>query len=396
MKRHIILVICLFFIVGMTGSVREVRAEDSEYKHFSQLDKRWNKKSCGSRTIGRSGCMCTSVTTLMAYANPRLRDVKVWNPGIACSKFKYAGASFKSPSVNGADKTFSKYKDVSINKNNGKKEVRKYYNKGYYVIVCAGPPIASSTTHWCAIVGWDKDKDEPLVMDPAGGKHPKWSQWEPYLKDMDVYKSTLNKSYDVMSGTGIERSENDGKQENAPKNAEEERKLDKLIDEWKLEGMSEAPIMASKQEEVEIVGIESLSKEEQSKVADIKTDMTKNTKNAIDIFHIVTMAVGIGLILYGVLLCFAYLFDYINVFVEISLLGVLSFGKFRILEDEAFDRGSGIRGGYDQVKEVTYLSRGMLFKRSGLCIALGLFLVSGIMYSWISNIMLWVAEMLGR
>lgn len=393
--RFLCLVLCMSFVVSLCQGV-SAKAADEEYKKFSQLDKRWGGKRCGKRTVGSIGCMCTSVACLMAYANPKLRDVKTWNPGIACSKFSFSGNSFESGSVNKADKTFSKYKDIrSVNGKTAKKEVRKWYNDGYYVIVCAGPPIASRTTHWCAIVGWDKNKDEPLVMDPAGGKHPKWSQWEPYIKDMDVYKSSLNKSCDVMSGTGAERSENDGEQENAPKTDGEKKALDKLIEEWDLEGMTEAPTIASKQSDVDLVGIESLSQEEQDKLSGLKTDVSTNSKTAIDIFHMVTMAVGIGLILYGILLAFAYLFDYANVFIEISLLSILSMGKFRILEDEAFNSG-GMTGGYNEAKGVTYLSKGMLFKRVIICVALGIFLVSGVLYNWIADIMLWFAEMLGK
>lgn len=94
---------------------------------------------------------------------------------------------------------------------------------------------------------------------------------------------------------------------------------------------------------------------------DAKEDSTKN------IIRVLTNILGFILILYGILLIVAYLFDYFNNFVEFSLLLILSFGRLMVATEKGIEVSS---------KSVKYVSLGGLITRVAIIISVGILVMS--------------------
>lgn len=94
-----------------------------------------------------------------------------------------------------------------------------------------------------------------------------------------------------------------------------------------------------------------------------------------------TIVVGLGyvLILYGTLLILAFFFDSSNNFIDMSLMSILTFGKWMVVDD--MDVKKTIRK-----KGKTYVTRTGVFVRAGIVWLVGILLVSG----WLLNGIAWV------
>lgn len=69
-----------------------------------------------------------------------------------------------------ADSTFHwESQESTSGGDNAESRIKELFEAGKYVIVRAGPPIASGSTHFSPIVGWDESKNQPKIMDVAGG-----------------------------------------------------------------------------------------------------------------------------------------------------------------------------------------------------------------------------------
>lgn len=91
---------------------------------------------------------------------------------------------------------------------------------------------------------------------------------------------------------------------------------------------------------------------------------------AISIFHGAEMFIGICCVFYGILLIVAYLFDYANVYIDISLLGIITFGRFRLMESEESNRFKQFKG-YNKYNGKTYVTFGSILIRSAILIFIG-------------------------
>lgn len=94
-----------------------------------------------------------------------------------------------------------------------------------------------------------------------------------------------------------------------------------------------------------------------------------------------TIVVGLGyvLILYGTLLILAFFFDSSNNFIDMSLMSILTFGKWRVVDDEDVKKTMRMNG-------KTYVTRTGVFVRAGIIWIVGIMLVSG----WLLNGIAWV------
>ena len=86
---------------------------------------------------------------------------------------------------------------------------------------------------------------------------------------------------------------------------------------------------------------------------------------------------GIVCLMYGVLTFVCIIFDYTNKFVEISLLKIISFGKWKVVSKADIEDGL-VKSGYDAYSGVTYLTVGALVVRTSIVIIVGMLLVSGV------------------
>lgn len=383
MKKIKFLVIWVLLLVISFSSVAS--AADDRYKTFSQLDPQWKGYVYGGgRTIGSAGCFITSFAVLMAYANPDLRDSNTFNPQILASKMSFDGALLKQTSCSNADPTF-KWECFAEPGADVCATIKSFLDQGKFVIVRAGPPIASRTTHFSPIVGWDDATNKPKIMDVAGGHHPEWSQWEPYVNRLDICSSSISQSLDVLNGDKI--------QENAPETEEEKEELEKLIEEWDLEGMPDNSHLGEFLTPIELKERDSLNTKEISLVDSMKQDIDiHKEQKQTNWYQVASSFLGILALFYGLLLFMAYMFDYINVFVEFSVLGLISFGKFKVMDEG--DKENGVDGGYNKHDGYTYLTKSMIAWRVAICIIVGLVLVSGVLFDAIFAVYDWVISLI--
>ena len=366
-------IILLLSILTLTSWVTPVYADSTnDYKTFSQLDDRWaGYVYGGGKTIGGAGCFITSFAVQMAYANPDLRDVNTFNPKILAQGLSFDGALLYQTSVNNVDSTFHWESNESTSGgDSAESRIKELLDNGKYVIVRAGPPIASGTTHFSPIVGWDDEKDQPKIMDVAGGNHPTWEEWAPHVNRLDICSSDIQPSMDAYN------SNTDDIQSNAPETEEERQALQELIDEWHLEGMPAVNSIADLQENIELKDREDLSLTEQRRVAEVKEGIDANGFSFPDWFNHAIFFIGILVMVYSVLLLMATLFDYSNNFMEFSLVEAITLKRCRIVDKDYFSDNKPT--GYDKGKDVTSLTFGMLLFRSVFLMVIGIGLMSGI------------------
>lgn len=159
-----------------------------------------------------------------------------------------------------------------------------------------------------------------------------------------------------------------------------------MITESDLTGMMIPEFLEEYRETVGNSDVTQLSSQERSNLAEIKSnkDATETVENKqIKWFHAIQMFLGICCYIYAILLFLAYMFDYYNSFVDISLLGLLTFGKFKIMESQEVKGFKQFRG-YNESNKKTYVTMGMIIFRCVVLCLIGALLTSGL----VGNILL--------
>ena len=205
MKKAILTFIVMFNIIGIFSSLEVYGGTKSEeYKTFTQSDKRWGNYVYDESNLALkdAGCLITSISVLMGYANPDLQNVESWNPRVASEKFEFDGnGSLFWHSPEKYDTTFrflgKYYEGSKLDKKSATKMIVDLMKQGYYVIVKATGLYADGISHYSPIVG--VLKDEPILWDVYTGKGDTYDKIAEFgIDEICVYESTLNKSYDVM------------------------------------------------------------------------------------------------------------------------------------------------------------------------------------------------------
>ena len=144
---------------------------------------------------------------------------------------------------------------------------------------------------------------------------------------------------------------------------------DKLPKEWELVGMSKRKYLYESQNKLDLPSSDSgLTVKQRQHLASIKEDVT-----AVDGFNLITFLrtlvafVGILFFVWAIFLMVAYLFDRSNIFFEVSLVSILTFGSITVL---ALDE-----------TESRKVSASIIARRVILALVIGYVLVAGVMYS---------------
>lgn len=385
LKRIWCVVLCVCICSTLLFQPREVYAKKTDdYKTFSQGDPRWGGQTppgCGY-TIARAGCFITAIAVLMAYANPDLRDVDKFNPGILAQKLSFSDGNLMSDSCSNADPTFTKVADddTGYTGEAATKKILEYINQGYYIDIMCGPPIAAGSTHFSPIVGVRDGK--PVIMDVNGQKHPNFEDWaNAGIKQIDLYKSSKNSFKDVMEGgTGNVNGGDSSSTESATDEANAKAKTMQVKEE-DLVGMLDASTLKDDQKAVNLPDSGSLSLEEKQAVSAIKISMEGYKWNLSSWFGKITSFLGLVLVFYSVLLFVGMLLDYVNVFIEFSILEKLTFGRYRLVSKDYFETNPII--GYDKYSGRTNLTCKMCICRLLIVLAVGLLLLSGVLQEYI-------------
>lgn len=153
-----------------------------------------------------------------------------------------------------------------------------------------------------------------------------------------------------------------------------------MITESDLTGMVIPEFLEEYRETVGNSDVSQLSSKERGSLVDIKEskEATQSVENkAVKWFHTSQMFLGICCFLYAVILFLAYMFDYYNSYIDISLLGIVTFGKFKIMESREI-RGLKQFRGYNESTRKTYVTMGMVVFRCVVLCLVGVLLTSGI------------------
>lgn len=364
--------------------------ETNDYKTFSQLDPRWRDYEYGGgSTIGSAGCFITSFAVVMAYANPELRDVETFNPQVLASKMSFTGNMLYAGSVTNADSTFHWESREEISGEEAvESRIKELLEDGKYVIVRAGPPIASRTTHFSPIVGWNEEADEPKIMDVAGGSHPEWSQWAPHVDRIDICSSDTLDSTESLTGS---ENTSDDIQENAPQTEEERTELESIINEYELEGMDGlAMTFEQYQEEVLLPSREGLNYGELQGIANINMAMKTDDVRISETLNRGIFIIGLFLVMYAILMLLALLLDWANVFIDVSLLGLITLGKYRLVSKDYFEENKLI--GYDKKLKKTNVTPVTCIVRIVVLVVIGMLMMSGIAQNGILAVINWISS----
>lgn len=357
-------VLCTIVSVVMLFSVSciSVYASDDEYKHFLQGDSRWGDYVYdGSDTIRKAGCALTSVSILMAYADPSLRDVNKFNPKIASDDY----LSFNgSGCINWGNMKKGPLKlrdDVTIR---SKGDVKKALDNGYYIVAWTSR-VYYSGTHYSPVVGWDDEGDKPIIWDVAGGGKT-WDDFTANSKDISnfrVYESTKLKSKEAFAGANsTDTSDVD--------TANQLEAYNSVIKEWELNGMPTKSEIDADAQDIELPDGKDLSLADKTNIAGIKDDINSRHKNIYQIMNISFSAIGFLLIVYALLLSVGYVLDKSNSFINLSMVSILTMGKIKIV-----DKGETIS---EEMQKEGYVKPNAFYIRSLVIFLVGCLLISGL------------------
>lgn len=365
MKRRVLCFSLVLLLIFNICFPLAAKAEDEEYKTFMQGDNRWgNYVYGGGETLASAGCAITSFAILMAYADPSLRDVNTFNPEICAKEYlNFAGAAvYWTPSK--GPLTLSSTQITGSTVEELAESVKSALDKGLYIIMW-GSSTYPGGTHYSPIVGWDDDKNEPIVFDVAGG----WEGfgWQDFAKatnsgDIHVYESSKLPSNEAFTDTGnsTEISEEE--------KISQEESYNNVVAEWELRGMPTKSMISMD------IDLPSFANQDGLTVAEtqslISINDSKNSKTLVQWLGIICSVMGIFNIVYSILLSVAYIFDKSNSIITVSMVSILSLGRLKVV-----DTGYPLE---PTMREKGYITLKMLIVRCIVIFSVGCMLISGI------------------
>lgn len=144
---------------------------------------------------------------------------------------------------------------------------------------------------------------------------------------------------------------------------------DGLPKEWELVGMSKRKYLYESQNKLDLPSSDSgLTVKQRQHLASIKEDVTSvDGFNLITFLRTIVASVGILFFVWAIFLMVAYLFDRSNIFFEVSLVSILTFGSITVLALDETDSRK--------------VNASTIAKRVILALVIGYVLVAGVMYS---------------
>lgn len=157
-----------------------------------------------------------------------------------------------------------------------------------------------------------------------------------------------------------------------------------IVDEWSLIGMPQKSGFMKDMETVELPDRSSLSVKEQYSMQTIKDNIIIDEQySTIDFIRRTVVFIGLGVLVYMVILMVSYMWDLTNVFFEVSLLKVFSLGMLQPVKVE------------EQVGQKGYVNNTKMAKIGVSSIAVSLIIISGGVYVWMSDIYSMILGILG-
>ena len=336
-------ILCIFMVVGsllggifINGKNESIRAATTEdFKTFAQNDARWSDTTMGnsSTTVGQAGCKLTSICMMMAWANPELRDVETFNPGIAAQNQSYFSGDLLMLNVTTQiDPKMTREQEIDLS-DGSEEEAKQIINdgldQGYFIIVKATSPIASGSSHWAPVIGRDENGD-PNIVDSwrnqsTGEVGHQSSEWFNHITVIEYYKYDGLDSMDAFANATTPGSTTS--QDVAVSNAV-------LVDEMYLDGMDEyGSYLAQGRQDITLPDNNVLSEKEKDTLETIKSNKSVYKSTPMHVFGVLCSLLGFLVLTYDMLFIVGTILDYINEWVEFSCVKILTFGKSRLYKD---------------------------------------------------------------
>ena len=321
------------FINGKNESIRAATTED--FKTFAQNDARWSDITMGnsSTTVGQAGCKLTSICMMMAWANPELRDVETFNPGIAAQNQSYFSGDLLMLNVTTQiDPKMTREQEIDLSdgsETEAKQIINDGLDQGYFIIVKATSPIASGSSHWAPVIGRDENGD-PNIVDSwrnqsTGEVGHQSSEWFNHITVIEYYKYDGLDSMDAFANATSPGSTTS--QDVAVSNAV-------LVDEMYLDGMDEyGSYLAQGRQDITLPDDNVLSEKEKDTIETIKSNKSVYKSTPMHVFGVLCSLLGFLVLMYDMLFIVGTILDYINEWVEFSCVKILTFGKSRLYKD---------------------------------------------------------------
>lgn len=156
---------------------------------------------------------------------------------------------------------------------------------------------------------------------------------------------------------------------------------DSLPDQWDLVGLTKRKYLYESQTSISLPDSGSLTDSQRYNVTSIKesVDSTKEF-STINVLRTAVAFIGIWFFVWGISLIIAYLFDRNNVYLEVSLVSLLTGGTITVLALDEYD--------------VRKVNSAKVFRRVLLAFIVGFIIVSGTVYIGLSNTIYWLNDII--
>ena len=155
-----------------------------------------------------------------------------------------------------------------------------------------------------------------------------------------------------------------------------------FIGESALVGMPDSSVLGNDREDVQLANRDDLSIEESNNLVSIKDNLDiKNSTTALDLARKISVFIGLLLMVYAILLILAITIDMINMWVDVSITRILTFGLIRVQTspDEPITPK-----GYISPRKLRIVAI-VIFLIGGVIISGGMFRVTSKLMWWITK-----------
>ena len=217
--------------------------------------------------------------------------------------------------------------------------------------------------------------------------HPDPPDNYPHVKDIYYRGGTVTflRMVDDPSQLGeLSSSESD----NVQNSVESSKVSDVVLTISEITGEYYEDTIVRQQQLLDNAKYEDLTLDERAMLEMINEDLSyRNEYRVYDLFGVLQSLIGIVMIIYGILMSIAYLFDYSNNFIDISLLSIISLGKFKIISKDAINKETfKLISRKGRNKGICYLSVSGLLIRVSILFIVGFMLLSHLLGNLIFGI----------
>lgn len=328
-----------FLIFILCFSSIDVNAES--YLDWKQTDKRWSSIKIGTRTVGAVGCTSVSISILLMHSGIMKDD---FNPKQFVEGYKKAGGynnnSFKWGVLDSYTDGKFKYKgDTGEKSNMNLNELKKLYDKGYYVTVCMFNNSKGGGTHWLALL--DGSSTDPKKIKIA----------DPYYNSKNLYEACKNSGNDgnhlrfVYYECTQSKSNEKGASDSSSSNEDEADKVTPVTDgsnkvkldngKWGLVDPMSGKVYELSENSIPLADLELFTDSELRGVTEWKNNIEYNKSKGINsIIRVLVLFTGILFLVWVILIYLSYWYDRINELLDIELLPKITGGRLRVAPEE--------------------------------------------------------------